>query len=87
MVCASAATVRTAKGTPSLAPDLTSGKWLHGDGSYAFIMKIVEDGVPRPKAAAAPMLPMGGSKLGPAEVRAVAAYVFSLSHPKAGPGH
>jgi mono/diheme cytochrome c family protein len=72
-----------AKGTPGLAPDLTSGKWLHGDGSYAFIMKIVETGVPHPKTAPAPMLPMGGSKLGPAELRAVAAYVFSLSHPKA----
>lgn len=72
-----------AKGTPGLASDLTSGKWLHGDGSYDFIMKIVETGVPRPKKAAAPMPPMGGAKLGPAEVRAVAAYVFSLSHPKA----
>lgn len=75
-----------AKGTPGLAPDLTSGKWVHGDGSYAFIMRIVEAGVPKPKVAAAPMPPMGGSKLGPAEVRAVAAYVFSLSHPKAHTG-
>ena len=76
-----------AKGTPGLAPDLTSGKWLQGDGSYPFVMKIVVDGVPHPKAAAAPMPPMGGAKLTPAEVRAVAAYVFSLSHPKARTGH
>jgi mono/diheme cytochrome c family protein len=75
------------KGTPGLAPDLTSGKWLHGDGSYGFIIRIVQVGVPKPKAAAAPMLPMGGSKLGLAEVRAVAAYVYSLSHPKAPAGH
>ena len=74
------------KGTPGLAPDLTSGKWLHGDGSYAFIIKIVEAGVPKPKAAAAPMPPGGGAKLAPAELRAVAAYVFSLSHPKARTG-
>lgn len=70
------------KGTPGLAPDLTSGKWLHGDGSLASIIKTVEAGVPHPKTAPAPMPPMGGSKLGPAELRAVAAYVFSLSHPK-----
>jgi len=75
------------KGTPGLAPDLTGGKWLHGDGSYAFIMQTVEVGVPKPKVAAAPMPPMGGAKLTPAEVRAVAAYVFSLSHPKAPAGH
>jgi mono/diheme cytochrome c family protein len=75
------------KGTPGLAPDLTSGKWLHGDGSYGYIIRIVQVGVPKPKVAAAPMPPMGGSKLGLAEVRAVAAYVFSLSHPKAPAGH
>jgi mono/diheme cytochrome c family protein len=75
------------KGTPGLAPDLTSGKWLHGDGSYGFIIRIVQVGVPKPKAAAAPMPPMGGSKLALAEVRAVAAYVFSLSHPNARSGH
>ena len=75
------------KGTPGLAPDLTGGKWLHGDGSYGFIIRIVQVGVPKPKAAAAPMPPMGGSKLALAEVRAVAAYVFSLSHPNARSGH
>ncbi|HMA44737.1 MAG TPA: c-type cytochrome [Gemmatimonadales bacterium] len=75
------------KGTPGLAPDLTSGKWLHGDGSYASIMKTVEAGVPHPKTAPAPMPPMGGAKLSPAELRAVAAYVFALSHPKAAAGH
>lgn len=75
------------KGTTGLAPDLTSGKWLQGDGSYGFIIRIIQVGVPHPKAAAAPMPPMGGSKLGLAEVRAVAAYVFSLSHPQARTGH
>jgi mono/diheme cytochrome c family protein len=71
-----------AKGIPGVSADLTSGKWLQGDGSYAFLIKVVEAGVPRPKVAQAPMPPMGGSKLGPAEVRAVAAYVFSLSRAK-----
>lgn len=75
-----------AKGTPGLAPDLTNGKWLHGDGTYAFIVHTVETGVPEPKQAAAPMLPMGGAQLTPAQVHAVAAYVYSLTHPGVGSG-
>jgi mono/diheme cytochrome c family protein len=67
-----------AKGLPGLAPDLTDDKWLHGDGSYAFIVSTVEKGVPKPKQSAAPMLPKGGSNLTPAQVKAVAAYVYSL---------
>lgn len=70
------------KGVPGVAPDLTAGKWLHGDGSYASIMATVLDGVPKPKVAAAPMPPMGGAKLSEAQVRAVAAYVYSLTHPE-----
>jgi mono/diheme cytochrome c family protein len=71
-----------AKGTPGLAPDLTHGKWLHGDGSYAFIVRIVEKGVANPKEAAAPMPPMGGATLTPEQLHAVAAYVYSLSRAK-----
>lgn len=72
-----------AKGVTGLAPDLTSGKWLNGDGSLASIAQTIETGVPHPKQAPAPMPPKGGAKLLPADVLAVAAYVFSLSHPKA----
>ncbi len=71
-----------AKGTPGLAPDLTHGKWLHGDGSYAFIVSIVQKGVANPKEAAAPMPPMGGATLTPEQLHAVAAYVYSLSRGK-----
>jgi mono/diheme cytochrome c family protein len=71
-----------AKGTPGLAPDLTHGKWLHGDGSYGFILNIVEKGVASPKEAAAPMPPLGGAALTPEQVHAVAAYVYSLSRAK-----
>jgi mono/diheme cytochrome c family protein len=67
-----------AKGLPGLAPDLTDQKWIHGDGSMAFLVAIIEKGVPKPKEAAAPMVPFGGAKLTPAQVRAVAAYVYSL---------
>lgn len=69
----------TAKGVKGLAPDLTDKKWLHGDGSLAFIQGIVEKGVPKPKESAAPMLPKGGVPLNAMQVKAVAAYVYSLS--------
>jgi mono/diheme cytochrome c family protein len=72
-----------AKGTP-LAPDLTNGKWLWGDGSLASITKIITDGVPNPKSYRSPMPPMGGAQLSPSETSAVAAYVWALSHRRGG---
>ena len=71
-----------AKGTAGLAPDLTSGKWLNGDGSYAFIMNTVQKGVPSPKESPAAMPPMGGVNLSADQIRAVAAYVYSVSRSK-----
>lgn len=68
-----------AKGIPGLAPDLTDKTWLHGDGSLAAIIATIEKGVPKPKQAAAPMLPKGGVNLTSEQIRAVAAYVQSLS--------
>lgn len=67
-----------AKGTKGIAPNLTDATWLHGDGSYAFIVSTIETGVPKPKEAAAPMPPKGGAALSPEQVHAVAAYVYSL---------
>ena len=66
------------KGSPGLGPDLTDDKWLHGDGSAAYIDSIVRAGVPKPKQSAAPMPPMGGAKLSDEQVKAVVAYVGSL---------
>lgn len=68
-----------AKGTP-LAPNLTDSQWLNGDGSYQFISTIITNGVPQPKQHPSPMPPMGGAQLTRDQVRAVAAYVYSLSH-------
>jgi mono/diheme cytochrome c family protein len=73
-----------AKGIPGLAPDLTDKTWLHGDGSLASIVATIEKGVPKPKQAAAPMLPKGGVNLTSELISAVAAYVYSLSHPPPG---
>ncbi len=71
-----------AKGTPGLAPDLTDAKWLNGDGSYGFIVGVVQKGVAEPKESPAPMPPLGGANLSAEQVRAVAAYVYALSHPE-----
>jgi glucose/arabinose dehydrogenase/mono/diheme cytochrome c family protein len=68
-----------AKGS-SLAPDLTSNKYLWGDGSYTSILGIIRQGVPAPKQHTGVMPPMGGAQLSPTQVSAVAAYVWSLSH-------
>jgi mono/diheme cytochrome c family protein len=68
-----------AKGT-AVAPNLTDAQWLNGDGSLGFIVKTVTTGVPKPKEHPAPMPPKGGAQLTDDQVKAVAAYVYSLSH-------
>jgi glucose/arabinose dehydrogenase/mono/diheme cytochrome c family protein len=69
-----------ATGTP-LGPDLTSGKWRWGDGSVASIARTIKSGVPIPKDYRSPMPAMGGVQLTPAQVSAVATYVWALGHP------
>src|ERR1700678_3249818 len=67
------------KGTP-LRRELTDQKWLWRDGSYAGIAKTITDGVAQPKEYRSPMPPMGGAQLTDDQVKALAAYVWSLSH-------
>jgi mono/diheme cytochrome c family protein len=70
-----------AKGTPLAPPLAGSHKWLTGDGSYSFLVKRIKEGVPTPTPPySAAMPPMGGAQLTPAQVNAVAAYVYSISH-------
>ena len=71
-----------AKGSPQ-APSLTDGNWNFGDGSFTAITKIVADGVPRPRNYSDPMPPRGGAPLSDADVNAVAAYVWAISHRQA----
>ena len=70
------------KGVAGLGPNLTDKEWTNGDGSVAFIVKTVTEGVPKPKKFPAPMPPKGGGTLNESQVNAVAAYVYSLSQPK-----
>jgi mono/diheme cytochrome c family protein len=67
----------------TLGPDLTGKKWLWSDGSFGGIAKTITDGVSEPKQYRSPMPPKGGAQLSADQVSAVAAYIWSLSHPAA----
>jgi len=67
-------------------PDLTSGHYTHIDGSYDSIVQLITTGVPAAalKAHTRPMPARGGSRPAPLtddQIREVAAYVYSLTHP------
>ena len=75
-----------AKGTAQ-GPSLVSGNFVQGaggqgDGSYAGITKTITQGVPKPRNFSDAMPPKGGAPLSDADVAAVAAYVWAISHPK-----
>jgi mono/diheme cytochrome c family protein len=63
-----------------LAPDLTDDVWINIEGSYESIVQNVINGVLEPKEFVSPMLPRGGSTITDEQVRAVAAYVWTLSN-------
>ena len=67
------------KGIAGLGPNLADKEWVNGDGSLPFIERVVLDGVPKPKKMPAPMPPKGGGQLNESQIKAVAAYVYSLS--------
>jgi mono/diheme cytochrome c family protein len=71
-----------AEGGP-LAPSLTDSEWLWvtpGPNEYADLQARIKEGVPQPKSHPAPMPPMGGATLSDDQVKAVAAYVYSLTN-------
>ena len=64
----------------TVGPDLTGGNWQWGNGSLAAIAATIDKGVVKPKHADGAMPPRGGAPLTDADVKAVAAYVWALSH-------
>jgi glucose/arabinose dehydrogenase/mono/diheme cytochrome c family protein len=68
------------KGT-AVGSDLTSGKWLWGNGSVRAITRTIARGVPKPKNHTGAMPPMGGVQLSKADLAAVADYVWAIGHP------
>jgi glucose/arabinose dehydrogenase len=69
-----------ANGSPQ-GPSLVSGKWLDTDGTFVGLRHTITDGVPKPKNSSPPMPPRGGAPLTDADVTAVTAYVWAISHP------
>jgi len=74
---------RNAEGGP-LAPSLTDTVWINIDGKRESIVKLIEQGVPKPVKHPTPMPPMGGASLSREEIEAVADYVLSLVKKPAG---
>lgn len=67
--------------TGGVGPSLTDTVWLHSKGTFEDIVRQITAGVPQAQAKGGMMMPpRGGAALSDAQVRAVAAYVWSLSH-------
>ena len=67
-----------AKGVPGLGADLSDKEWTHSDGTYEDIVATIMKGATN--AAGAVMPPKGGPPLTDDQVKAVGAYVWSLSN-------
>jgi len=70
-----------ANGSPQ-GPSLVDGHWLVGDGSLKSIHDIIANGIPKPRNYSVPMPAKGGAPLTDADIAAVAAYVWAISHPQ-----
>jgi mono/diheme cytochrome c family protein len=70
----------TGEGIPSLGADLTDDEWLHVDGSYESIVSNIMKGVTAQESSSGvPMPAKGGTAITDDQVKAVAAYVWTLS--------
>jgi mono/diheme cytochrome c family protein len=68
-----------AQGT--VGPNLTDAEWIHSKGTLEEIAAQVTHGVPKEESKSGiPMPPKGGGTISDDDVKAVAAYVYSLSH-------
>jgi mono/diheme cytochrome c family protein len=66
-------------GGTQLGPSLVDGEWrLAEDGSFEAIMQVVQAGVESPEDFPVPMPSAEAARLSQEQVRAVAAYAFSL---------
>lgn len=69
----------TAKG--NIGPDLTDATWLHEQAKgFDGLVALITAGIPLEDATTGQLMPpRGGSAMNPKEIRAVAAYVWTLS--------
>lgn len=71
---------RDARGIPQMGSDLTDGEWVYLDGSFPQLVERIRRGVPATDSrTGVPMPPAGGARLEEPQLRAVAAYVWSLN--------
>jgi len=66
-------------GTP-VCPTLNDANWINITGTYPEIVTTITNGVPQPRQHPGAMPPKGGGSFDDAQVKALAAYVFALSH-------
>lgn len=68
------------EGIPNLGANLTDDEWLHIDGSYESIIYNIMNGVTAQESSSGvPMPAKGGTAITDDQVKAVAAYVWTLS--------
>src|SRR5512134_2235751 len=66
-------------GVTGLGPALNDAEWLHSDGSYQAIVNQIMTGVTATESKSGVAMPAkGGSAITDEQVKAVAAYVYSL---------
>ena len=64
-----------------VGPNLTDAEWIHSKGTLDDIIAQVTHGVPKEESKSGIVMPpRGGSTISDDDVKAVAAYVYSLSH-------
>jgi mono/diheme cytochrome c family protein len=69
------------KGEGLVGPNLTDAEWIHSKGSYDEIVAQINHGVPKEESKSGIVMPpKGGATLSDDDVKAIAAYVYSLSH-------
>lgn len=65
----------------SVGPNLTDAEWIHSKGSLDEIVAQVTHGVSKEESKSGiPMPPKGGGTISDDDIKAVAAYVYSLGH-------
>jgi mono/diheme cytochrome c family protein len=64
-----------------VGPNLTDAEWIHSKGSYDDIVAQINKGVPKEESKSGIVMPpKGGATLSDDDVKAIAAYVYSLGH-------
>ena len=67
-------------------PALTGALWFHGPGTYEWLVEQIKQGIPAHHTWSGKPMPMRGwSNMPDDDVRAVAAYVWSITHPPKSP--